>query len=32
MDFLQPTTWDEALTARAEHPDAVPLCGRADGP
>jgi CO/xanthine dehydrogenase FAD-binding subunit len=30
MDFLQPTTWDEALAARAEHPDAVPLCGGTD--
>ena len=30
MDFLQPTTWDEALAARAAHPDAVPLCGGTD--
>ena len=30
MDFLQPTTWDEALAAKAAHPDAVPLCGGTD--
>ena len=30
MDFLQPTTWDEALAAQAEHPDAVPICGGTD--
>src|SRR6187397_1960240 len=30
MDFLQPTTWDEALAARSAHPDAVPLCGGTD--
>jgi CO/xanthine dehydrogenase FAD-binding subunit len=30
MDFLQPSTWDEALAAKAEHPDAVPLCGGTD--
>ena len=28
MDFLQPTTWDEALAAKAEHPDAVPIVRR----
>ena len=30
MDFLQPSTWDEALAAKAAHPDAVPLCGGTD--
>jgi CO/xanthine dehydrogenase FAD-binding subunit len=30
MDFLQPTTWAEALAARAEHPGAVPICGGTD--
>ena len=30
MDFLQPTTWDEALAAKAAHPDAVPICGGTD--
>jgi len=30
MDFLQPTTWAEALRARAEHPDALPIAGGTD--
>jgi CO/xanthine dehydrogenase FAD-binding subunit len=30
MDFLQPTTWDEALAARAERPDALPIAGGTD--
>src|SRR4051794_41882175 len=30
MDFLQPTTWAEALEARAAHPDAVPIAGGTD--
>lgn len=30
MDFLQPTTWTEALEAKAAHPDAVPLAGGTD--
>jgi CO/xanthine dehydrogenase FAD-binding subunit len=30
MDFLRPTTWDEALAAKAEHPDAVPIQGGTD--
>ncbi|NYJ07507.1 FAD binding domain-containing protein [Petropleomorpha daqingensis] len=30
MDFLQPTTWGEALEARAEHPDALPIAGGTD--
>jgi CO/xanthine dehydrogenase FAD-binding subunit len=30
MDFLRPTTWDEALAAMAEHPDAVPIQGGTD--
>ena len=30
MDFLQPTTWAEALEAKAEHPDAVPVAGGTD--
>ena len=28
MDFLQPTSWQEALDLRAERPDAVPIAGR----
>jgi CO/xanthine dehydrogenase FAD-binding subunit len=28
--FLQPATWAEALAAKAEHPDAVPLAGGTD--
>ncbi|MET7402637.1 FAD binding domain-containing protein [Dactylosporangium sp. NPDC005572] len=30
MDFLRPSTWDEALAAKAEHPDAVPIAGGTD--
>src|SRR3954451_3498675 len=30
MDFLQPTTWADALQARAEHPDALPIAGGTD--
>jgi CO/xanthine dehydrogenase FAD-binding subunit len=30
MDFLQPTTWAEALQLRAERPDALPIAGGTD--
>lgn len=30
MDFLQPTSWAEALEAKAAHPDALPLAGGTD--
>ncbi|WP_346107641.1 FAD binding domain-containing protein, partial [Nonomuraea maheshkhaliensis] len=30
MDFLRPTTWDEALAAKADQPDAVPIQGGTD--
>ena len=30
MDFLAPTTWADALAAKAEHPDAVPVAGGTD--
>ncbi len=30
MDFLQPTSWPEALTLRAERPDALPIAGGTD--
>ncbi len=30
MDFLQPATWAEALQARAERPDALPIAGGTD--
>src|SRR4051794_26264595 len=30
MDFLQPTSWQEALQMRAERPDAVPIAGGTD--
>jgi CO/xanthine dehydrogenase FAD-binding subunit len=30
MDFLQPTSWPDALAAKAEHPDAVPIAGGTD--
>jgi CO/xanthine dehydrogenase FAD-binding subunit len=30
MEFLQPASWDEALEAKAEHPQAVPLWGGTD--
>ncbi|GAA4257489.1 FAD binding domain-containing protein [Dactylosporangium darangshiense] len=30
MDFLSPATWDEALAAKAERPEAVPIAGGTD--
>jgi CO/xanthine dehydrogenase FAD-binding subunit len=30
VDFLQPTSWSEALQARAERPDALPIAGGTD--
>ncbi|MFF7652798.1 FAD binding domain-containing protein [Streptomyces sp. NPDC007983] len=30
MDFLRPADWPEALAAKAEHPDAVPIAGGTD--
>jgi CO/xanthine dehydrogenase FAD-binding subunit len=30
VDFLQPTTWREALEAKAAHPDSVPVAGGTD--
>ncbi|WP_031515717.1 FAD binding domain-containing protein [Streptomyces sp. NRRL F-5123] len=30
MDFLRPATWQEALAAKAAHPEAVPLAGGTD--
>ncbi|MEU0571175.1 FAD binding domain-containing protein [Nonomuraea sp. NPDC005983] len=30
MDFLRPTTWEEALAAKAEQPEAVPIQGGTD--
>jgi CO/xanthine dehydrogenase FAD-binding subunit len=30
MDFLQPTSWQEALALRAERPDALPIAGGTD--
>jgi len=30
MDFLQPTTWSEALAMRGAHPDALPIAGGTD--
>ncbi|MFI5062322.1 MAG: FAD binding domain-containing protein [Actinomycetales bacterium] len=30
MDFLQPTTWTEALAMKAAHPDAMPVAGGTD--
>ena len=30
MDFLRPTSWPDALAAKAEHPDAVPIAGGTD--
>ena len=30
MDFLQPTTWDDALALRADRPDALPIAGGTD--
>ena len=30
MDFLRPSTLDDALAAKAAHPDAVPIAGGTD--
>lgn len=30
MDFIRPPTWSDALAAKAEHPDAVPIAGGTD--
>jgi CO/xanthine dehydrogenase FAD-binding subunit len=30
MEFLRPTTWEEALAAKAGHPDALPIQGGTD--
>lgn len=30
MEFLQPTTWADAVAMKAEHPDAVPIAGDTD--
>jgi CO/xanthine dehydrogenase FAD-binding subunit len=30
MEFLQPTTWNEALAMKAAHPEAVPIAGGTD--
>jgi CO/xanthine dehydrogenase FAD-binding subunit len=30
MDFLQPTTWTEALAMKAAHPEALPIAGGTD--
>jgi len=30
LDFLQPTTWTEALAMKAAHPDALPIAGGTD--
>jgi CO/xanthine dehydrogenase FAD-binding subunit len=30
MELLQPANWDEALEAKAGHPEALPLCGGTD--
>jgi CO/xanthine dehydrogenase FAD-binding subunit len=30
VDFLQPRSWDEALAAKAEHPEAQPIAGGTD--
>jgi CO/xanthine dehydrogenase FAD-binding subunit len=30
VDFLRPGTWADALAAKAEHPDAVPIAGGTD--
>ncbi|GAA4441675.1 FAD binding domain-containing protein [Phytohabitans houttuyneae] len=30
MDFLRPSTWEEALAAKAAHPEAVPIAGGTD--
>lgn len=30
MDFLQPSSWDEALAMKAAHPEAMPIAGGTD--
>src|SRR4051812_10690983 len=30
MDFLQPLNWADALAAKADRPDALPICGGTD--
>jgi CO/xanthine dehydrogenase FAD-binding subunit len=30
VDFIQPTNWDEALAAKAAHPESVPIAGGTD--
>jgi CO/xanthine dehydrogenase FAD-binding subunit len=30
MEFLRPTNWPDALAAKAEHPDALPIAGGTD--
>ncbi|MFI1884550.1 FAD binding domain-containing protein [Streptomyces jumonjinensis] len=30
MDFLRPASWEDALAAKAAHPDAVPIAGGTD--
>jgi CO/xanthine dehydrogenase FAD-binding subunit len=30
MEFLQPTSWDEALALKAEHPGSMPIAGGTD--
>ena len=30
MDFLRPSSWADALAAKSEHPDAVPIAGGTD--
>src|ERR1700712_350388 len=30
MDFLQPTSWPDALALRAQRPDALPIAGGTD--
>ena len=30
MEFLQPSTWSEALQMKSEHPDAMPIAGGTD--
>ncbi len=30
MDFIQPTTWEDALALRAAHPESLPLAGGTD--
>ena len=30
MDFIQPTTWEDALAAKAAQPDSVPIAGGID--